>query len=121
MVECGNVMKINPRDIQKRIKRDVDIIVAGTPCQGFSLLGRRNSNDPRNGLFKQVVKFVKTIKPKMFLMENVGGLLTMEDGNVFLKIRAMFEDAGYSTTYKVLSASEFGVPQNRKRVFLNRY
>ena len=118
VVECGNVMGTDPLDIQKRIKREVDIIVAGTPCQGFSTLGKRNSSDPRNMLFKQVARFVKTFKPKMFLMENVGGMLNMGDGVMFVKIRKAFEEAGYSTTYKLLSASDFGVPQNRKRVFM---
>ncbi len=119
IVECGDVTKINPNDVQKRIgRKHVDLIVAGTPCQGFSTSGKRNPNDPRNKLFRQLLKFVNTFEPKFFVMENVSGLLSMEEGNVIKKIKKYFLQIGYNVHHKVLSAAEFGIPQNRNRVFI---
>jgi DNA (cytosine-5)-methyltransferase 1 len=119
IVEHGDITKIDPHDVKKQLKgKKIHLITAGTPCQGFSMLGRRNPNDPRNKLFKQIIKFVKVIKPKMFVMENVSGLLSMDDGSAFDKIKNYFEEAGYHVKYKVLSAADFGVPQNRNRVFI---
>lgn len=119
IVQQGDITKIDPHDVKKKLKiKKVDLIVAGTPCQGFSTSGRRNPNDPRNKLFKQVLKFLKVFKPKIFVMENVNGLLTMGNGNTFDKIKTYFEKAGYHVNHKVLSAADFGVPQNRNRVFI---
>lgn len=119
LVECEDITKIDPLDVKRRLKgKKIHLISAGTPCQGFSTLGRRNPNDPRNKLFKQLLKFVKVIKPDVFVMENVSGLLSMEDGNAFVKIKKHFSDAGYHVNFRVLSASDYGVPQNRKRVFI---
>ena len=118
-VECKDVARVKPREVKEKIGRDrVDIVVAGTPCQGFSMLGKRNPDDPRNSLFKHLVRFLKAFKPKMFVMENVGGMLVMRNGQDFDKIRKRMESAGYSTTYVKLNASKYGVPQNRERVFL---
>ena len=118
MVECKDVASVNPRTLQNKIGRPVDIIVAGTPCQGFSMLGKRDPGDPRNAMFRHLVRFLKVFEPKMFLMENVAGMLTMRGGTDFSKIRKKLEGTGYSTTTVNLLASEHGVPQNRKRVFL---
>jgi len=119
LVEHGDITKISPYEVSKKIKRKkIDIIVAGTPCQGFSTSGRRNPNDPRNKLFKQLLKFIEFFKPKMFVMENVSGLLSMEKGNAFEKIKKEFQKAGYNVEHEILSAADFGVPQNRNRVFI---
>ncbi len=119
LVECGDITKINPLDVKKKIKNQkIDLIVAGTPCQGFSTSGKRNPNDPRNKLFRQLIKFLNAFQPKAFIMENVSGLLNMQDGNTFEHIKKSFEDAGYHVHHDVLTASDFGVPQNRKRVFI---
>ena len=118
MVECKDVARVNPRSLQRKIGRDVDIIVAGTPCQGFSMLGRRDPGDPRNTMFRHLIRFLRAFNPKMFIMENVAGMLTMRGGSDFSKIRKKLEETGYATTPVTLSASEYGVPQNRKRIFL---
>jgi len=119
LVEYGDITKINPLDVKKKIKNQkIDLVVAGTPCQGFSTSGKRNPNDPRNKLFKQLIKFVNVFKPKIFVMENVSGLLNMENGNSFEKIINSFKTMGYHVQHEILTASDFGVPQNRKRVFI---
>lgn len=119
IVEQGDISKIDPLHVTKLLKgKKIHLIAAGTPCQGFSTSGRRNPNDPRNKLFNQLLKFVKTFKPRIFVMENVSGLLSMDGGNTFEKIKNHFESAGYHVKHRVISASDFGVPQNRNRVFI---
>ncbi len=103
--------------------RPVDIITGGPPCQGFSLANKNRNkiaDDPRNRLFYQFVKFIDWYNPKAFVMENVKGLLSMQGGNVIKTIVDAFQSAGrgYNVDYKVLRASDFGVPQTRERVFL---
>ena len=98
--------------------RRISLVAAGPPCQGFSLAGRRDMNDPRNSLFKQLVRIVKEIKPPLFLMENVKGILTMDGGRVIEAIIDSFEKVGYNVQIKVLRSSEYGVPQIRERVFI---
>jgi len=117
-VQEEDIRKINPALVKKQIGKKVDLIVAGTPCQGFSTAGPRNPNDPRNKLFLQLLKFVKTFKPKLFVMENVSGILTMDNGEVIERIKNSFSVIGYSIQYKILTASEFSVPQDRKRIFI---
>ncbi len=105
-------------EIIKKYKiQDVDLIVGGPPCQGFSIAGKRNIDDERNLLYKSFVDFVKILKPKMFLLENVPNILSMEKGIVKENIINDFSQIGYSITYQILLASDFGVPQNRKRAF----
>ena len=116
-VQQEDIKKINPVLLKKKIGK-VDLIAAGTPCQGFSMAGSRNPNDPRNKLFLQLLKFVKTFKPKIFVMENVPGILTMDNGKVIEKIKNSFSKIGYFIQYKILFASEYGVPQERKRIFI---
>lgn len=119
VVECEDVARVNPLEVKEKIGCDhVDLVVAGTPCQGFSTLGKRDPDDPRNALFEHLTRFIKAFKPKMFVMENVGGMLTMRGGHVFKEICRKLEAAGYHTTHLKLNASAYGVPQNRERVFL---
>lgn len=96
-------------------KNDVDVIIGGPPCQGFSTLGKRFIDDPRNKLFKEYVRIVNEIKPKFFVMENVSGILSMEDGKVLKNILKSFNDIGYKLKFKLLNAAEYGVPQQRER------
>lgn len=102
-----------------------DIIIGGPPCQGFSLANKRRNkvaDDPRNRLFYGFVKFINWYSPRLFVMENVKGLLSMKDGAVLGTILDEFRHAGqhggYDVTYKVLLASDYGVPQNRERVII---
>lgn len=101
--------------------KDIDVIVGGPPCQGFSMAGRRirNSgaflNDPRNELFKEFIRVVKDIKPKVFVMENVAAMLNIHGGSVKNEIIEKFREIGYETKVEVLLAADYGVPQLRKR------
>ena len=102
----------------------LDLIIGGPPCQAYSLIGRARGNmddDPRNHLYKYYAEFLKKYKPKYFVFENVLGLLTAKDPNnelYFDKMKNLFIEIGYSIEYKVLSANEYGVLQNRKRIIL---
>ena len=94
-----------------------DIIIGGPPCQGFSIAGKRVIEDERNELYKSFVKFVDYYNPKAFLMENVPNILSMGKGIVKEKIIKDFEKIGYTVNTDKLIASNYGVPQNRKRAF----
>ncbi|MDA9615031.1 DNA cytosine methyltransferase [Pseudomonadota bacterium] len=102
---------------------DVDIIVGGPPCQGFSMAGKRIRNsgifldDPRNQLFKEFYRIVSDLKPKIFLMENVPGILNIHNGEIREMILDLYRKLGYDTSFDVLLASEYGVPQMRKRAY----
>ena len=95
-----------------------DIIIAGPPCQGFSLTGPRNIDDPRNKLYLSVFKTLKLTNPKAFVVENVRGLKTMWNGLVFKEIIKKFESAGYTVSESLLNSADYGVPQIRHRVFI---
>ena len=95
----------------------VDLIIGGPPCQGFSIAGKRIIDDERNKLYKSFVNFVEFYKPKAFLMENVPNIISMGEGKVKDSIIKDFKKLGYTVVCKVLLASEFGAPQNRKRAF----
>ena len=107
---------------------DADVIIGGPPCQGFSMAGARIREgfigDPRNFLFKHYFNVVKTVKPKVFVMENVKGIMTMQDGKIFDEILKIFTDPNlldgqpYHLNYKVVKAVDFGVPQKRERMII---
>ncbi|MGL4742330.1 MAG: DNA cytosine methyltransferase [Sarcina sp.] len=96
---------------------EIDGIIGGPPCQGFSMVGSRDEQDQRNSLYLEYVRFVKIIKPKFFVLENVKGLLTLMNGFYKEDIIQRFSQFGYNVNYKILKASHFGVPQSRERVF----
>lgn len=106
--------------------KDVDVLIGGPPCQGFSTIGSRVSSDvkkrgefdPRNNLIGHYIRVLKILRPKYFVMENVKGLLTYRGGVFFKKILKEFESLGYEINYKVLNAADYGVPQIRNRVFV---
>ena len=95
----------------------IDVIIGGPPCQGFSLTGKRNLDDDRNTLYKSMVKAVEIFNPQAFILENVKGLLTLYNGKAKKRIIEDFTDLGYNIEYEILNAANYGVPQNRKRVF----
>lgn len=99
------------------IKNNVVGIIGGPPCQGFSMVGKREANDKRNTLYLQYVRFVEQVRPEFFILENVKGLLTLEKGYFKTEIVERFSELGYNVTYKVLRACDYGVPQKRERVF----
>jgi len=115
---CKNIYDFtNEELISFAKKNNVSGIIGGPPCQGFSMVGTRNEKDERNTLYLQYVRFVEQIKPEFFILENVKGLLTLKKGYFKKEIIERFTNLGYNVTYKVLRASDYGVPQNRERVF----
>lgn len=106
-----------PKTLMQQVKSKIDVIVGGPPCQGFSIAGKRMIDDPRNLLYKSFVEFVEVVKPKAFVMENVPNIISMNDGLIKKQIIEDFENLGYVVEVKVLNASEYGVPQNRRRAF----
>ena len=99
--------------------KQVDVILGGPPCQGFSYAGWRDPNDTRNQLFREFVAIVRVLKPKFFIMENVLGILTMRKGETISDIIHAFKDVDYTVGIPLkLNSMWFGVPQKRKRVFI---
>ena len=96
--------------------QEIDVVVGGFPCQGFSISGLRNCDDPRNSLYEEMKKIVEHIKPKYVIMENVVGLRSMNGGAVEKKILEDFQKIGYNIDITILNSADYGVPQQRKRV-----
>jgi len=97
---------------------DSQIVFGGPPCQGFSISGKRDPNDPRNLLYRGFFEVVAEVRPRVFVMENVPNLASMDGGRLIQEIENDFESLGYSLNRKILLASDFGVPQNRRRLIL---
>lgn len=103
--------------------KKVHIIIGGPPCQAYSIAGRsrdphKMENDPRNYLYKQYLKFIKYYTPKIFVFENVEGLLSAKNGMIFEVIKSDMKSLGYNIDYKLLDSKKFGVLQSRKRIIL---
>jgi len=96
----------------------VDIVIGGPPCQGFSNAGKRMIEDPRNALYKEFVDIVIETNPKIFIMENVEGIMSINEGKTFAEIKETFRELGYNVTGRKLIATQYGVPQKRKRVII---
>lgn len=113
---CGDLSAIDPDEIKSRYGiGEVDVIIGGPPCQGFSVAGKRIIEDERNKLYKSFVNFVRVMRPRAFVMENVPNILTMGGGMVKEAILEDFAAIGYQVAVQVLNASDYGVPQNRRR------
>lgn len=113
---CADLSCLSPEDVKNKYNiDDVDVIIGGPPCQGFSLAGKRIIEDERNKLYKSFVNFVRCFRPKAFVMENVPNILSIGGGMVRDSILKDFEDLGYTINVQVLTASDYGVPQNRRR------
>ena len=98
-----------------------DVIIGGPPCQGFSIagnIGRTETKDSRNDLFKGYLRFVSIIKPKVFIMENVARIATHNKGKTLKNIITLFENEGYNIDYKILNTKDYGIAQNRSRIFI---
>jgi DNA (cytosine-5)-methyltransferase 1 len=104
----------------KRVINDIDVVFGGAPCQGFSLIGHRQLEDPRNQLVKEYLRIVLEVQPKYFVFENVKGLTVGRHKEILNEMVRIFESSNYSITlpWRVLNAKNYGVPQNRERVFL---
>lgn len=115
-----DITNISGNDILEKSNmssEEVDVIIGGPPCQGFSVSGKRMIDDERNKLYKSYVQIVSEIKPKIFVMENVPGLVRLFKGQVAEQVIEDFTNIGYVVQQKILSADNYGVPQQRKRVF----
>jgi len=120
----GDICNVKKKEFDSLLNNtEVDVITGGPPCQGFSLANKKRNkvkDDPRNRLFYEYVKIINWFHPKAIVMENVKGLLSMLGGKVIKTIVEEFESAGigYNVDYRILKASDFGVPQSRERVIL---
>ncbi len=108
------------RDIKgHKYKDQVDLLVGGSPCQSFSMVGKRKGfADTRGTLFYDFARVVKESQPKVFIFENVKGLINHDKGNTFETIKATFNELGYKYFYQVLNAKNYGIPQHRERIFV---
>lgn len=111
----GDITKIDEKDIPNH-----DVLLAGFPCQPFSNIGKREGFDheTQGTLFFDVLRILKEKQPKMFLLENVKGLLTNDNGETFRIIKENLNDLGYSVFYEVMDAQNFGLPQRRERILI---
>ena len=109
--------KINPYDIP-----DFDLLCGGFPCQTFSIAGKRAGfNDTRGTLFFEIARIITVKRPKYLLLENVPGLLSHDQGWTFTTILGALSKLGYDAAWQNLNSKDFGVPQNRERVFVVGY
>ena len=112
----ADLLNLDPKKVEDKYNlNDVSVIIGGPPCQGFSVAGKRIIDDDRNKLYKSFVRFVNHFQPQAFVMENVPNILSIGDGVVKNAIIKDFAELGYTISYKVLMASDYGVPQNRRR------
>lgn len=114
-----DICQITTEEIKQLTKnQNVDVIIGGPPCQGFSNMGNKNSADPRNMLFENYVRLVNALQPRCFLFENVKGLYTMFEGRFFKKVVSSFLSIGYNVHFSLIDSSNYGVPQKRERVII---
>ena len=98
---------------------EIDLFVGGSPCQSFSIIGKRAGlDDARGTLFYDYARLVKEMKPKVFIFENVPGMLTHDKGNTWKVIKDVFYSLGYKVYHQILNAMDYGIPQDRKRLFV---
>lgn len=117
---CGDISTLDNEFVLKNFEGKVDVIIGGPPCQGFSTANMQqkdHQDDDRNKLFYQFIRFVKLLKPKAFVMENVRGILTKDNGHVKEVMIEIMNNLGYNVDVRVLAASDYGVPQKRMRAF----
>lgn len=115
--DIANISKLNLEDYFHIRKGELDLLSGGAPCQAFSYAGKRlGLEDARGTLFYHYAMFLEKLQPKMFLFENVRGLLTHDKGRTYKTILGIFEDAGYELHKQVLNAWDYGVPQKRERL-----
>ena len=114
-IVCNDVNNV----IDNNILNYTDIVIGGFPCQDFSHAGKRMGfKSKRGNLYKSMCRVIRSIKPKLFLAENVKGLLTIDSGNAIRQIIEDFESVDYNVSHKLFKVSDFGVPQKRERVII---
>lgn len=114
---CGDMTKVTEQQLKEMVgEKEVHIVTGGFPCQGFSVAGFRDPNDERNVLYKEVVKSVKTLKPWFVVLENVPGVVTMKNGEVYKTIINDFKSIGYDNmSVHILESADYGIAQLRPR------
>lgn len=121
-VICGDMNDVTGKQIRAAagLNGEIDVIVGGPPCQGFSLIGHRVLEDPRNSLVFHFLRIVKELKPRMFVMENVPGMATGAHCDLLHELIEQFQEIGYQVRlpYRTLNARSYGVPQDRERLFM---
>lgn len=117
---CADATEIRGSEIRRELPAPVDVVVGGAPCQGFSMIGKRALDDPRNQLVKHFVRLVHELKPSVFVLENVRGLTVGRHRQLLDEVTVEVQSAGYdvSLPWQVLNARDYGVPQDRQRLFL---
>jgi DNA (cytosine-5)-methyltransferase 1 len=121
---CKDIRKVRRTEVKeltKLSKGQVDVIVGGPPCQGFSSIRpfrSTNDDDPRNSLFEEYASFVNYFRPKVFVLENVVGLATHKDGATIEVMEECFKELGYETEWRLVNAAHYGVPQKRERLIM---
>ena len=121
---CQDIRKVKKQDISTRLKikkNEIDVIIGGPPCQGFSSIRPFRSSkddDPRNTLFEEFASFVNYFRPKCFVIENVVGIATHKNGQSLEMMQQCFHDLGYESDWKLLNSAHFGVPQKRERFIM---
>lgn len=115
----NHIVEKDIREVRSSDIPDCDIVIGGFPCQGFSVANiKRNTQDERNVLYKELLRVIKDKQPRYFLAENVKGILSLNKGQSFAMIINDFSSLNYNVTYKVLNAADYGVPQTRERVII---
>lgn len=113
-IRCADICEVDTSEIP-----ECDIVIGGFPCQSFSTVNpTKDPFDDRANLYKQMVRVVQEKQPQAFVAENVKGLMTLHKGEIFKRVCKAFEDAGYTLSFKLLNAADYGVPQKRERVIL---
>lgn len=114
----GDIRNVTKKDIEEFFDGEIDGIIGGPPCQSWSEAGSlKGINDPRGKLFFDYIRLLKEFKPKFFLAENVSGMLANRNSDAVKNIINMFEEAGYNVSLTMINAKDYGVAQERKRVF----
>ena len=115
---CADIRNISDEDVLKNFKNKSDVIIGGPPCQGFSAANKWQSDEEKvekNRLFYEYIRFVRLLKPKVFVIENVKQILTRENGYAKSEILRITQELGYNVNFETLKASDYGVPQKRER------
>lgn len=120
-VLCADISQIAAAEIREKStigRKRIDVVFGGPPCQGFSVIGKRALDDPRNSLVYHFIRLVDQLKPNFFVLENVKGMAMGHHRLFIAEIMEKFAFHGYQVHYKLLNARDYGVPQNRERLFL---
>lgn len=116
-----DVKNFNAAKVKKDLgirPEEIDVIIGGPPCQSYSTVGKRAADDPRSELFQEYYRLLKEFNPRLFVFENVKGILSIRGGELLNEILSLFKSLGYAVEWQVLNAADFGVPQIRERVII---